>query len=349
LCRCPSYWNRNTETHRSIVTHYNYLLRTDPLITQPIAAIESLISVLSASPPSTTSETLSLLASYTATLKASVLNPIPISAGTDLFQRYILSTLQTQETPDFIGKRKRISASGGVQDSKAIRSHLLANSRLFVRRAKEARSRIAEVARRFVREGSTVITCGRSRVVAAVLNAAADAGIRFRAIYVEESHGPNHSSNSADVVKTLRRRDIPVATIPFAALATALPSVTFALVGAESIVENGGAISGMGTHQIGLLMRSVGKPLYVAAESHKFVRVYPLNGEDLPIGQGALEYRTEKDDDESDGKIEHEEGRRKGGNEGVDFTPPELITAIVTEAGVQTPGAVSEELIKIWY
>jgi len=213
-----------------------------------------------------------------------------------------------------------------------------------VQRAKESRGRIAAVARKFVRDGSTVLTCGRSRVVAAVLNAAADRGIRFRVIYAEDSHAPKPKSHATDVVGELRRRDVPVAVVPFAALATALPATTFALVGAESVVENGGVISSMGTYQMGLLMRSVGKPFYVVAESHKFVRVYPLNGEDLPTGQGALEFST---DDRGVGKGEHEEGKRK--DDEVDFTPPELIAAIVTEAGVQTPSAVSEELIKIWY
>lgn len=189
-----------------------------------------------------------------------------------------------------------------------------------------------------------MLTCGRSRVVAAVLNAAADSGVRFRAIYVEDEHASRPDGHSTDVVRELRQRDIPVATIPFAALATALSSTTFALVGAESVVENGGVISSMGTYQMGLLMRSAEKPLYVVAESHKFVRVYPLNGEDLSTGQGALEFST--DDARSEGNGEREEGWR---GDAVDFTPPDLIAAIITEAGVQTPSAVSEELIKIWY
>ena len=36
-------------------------------------------------------------------------------------------------------------------------------------------------------------------------------------------------------------------------------------------------------------------------------------------------------------------------DEAVDYTPPNLITALITESGVHTPSAVSEELIKIWY
>ena len=189
-----------------------------------------------------------------------------------------------------------------------------------------------------------MLTCGRSRVVAAVLSAAAENGVKFRVVFAQDSNDALYKG-SRDVVPELRQKDIPVATIPFAALAASLLSVTFALVGAESVVENGGIISGMGTNQMGMLAKSVGKPMYVVAESHKFVRVYALSGDDLPLGQNVLDFRTQSEEGEKD----HEEGKRKAEAEAVDFTPPELITALVTENGVLTPSAVSEELIKIWY
>lgn len=195
-----------------------------------------------------------------------------------------------------------------------------------------------------MRDGCTVLTCGRSRVVAAVLSAAAEDGATFRVVYAQDSNDAL-SRNSTGIVTELRRKDVPVATIPFAALAASLPHVTFALAGAESVVENGGIISGMGTNQMGILAKSVGKPFYVVAESHKFVRVYPLSGDDLPLGQKVLDFRTQSGEKEK----EHEEGKRNAEDETVDFTPPTLITALVTESGVQTPSAVSEELIKIWY
>lgn len=326
-----------------IVSSYNNILSADPLITKPVAAIESLISLLSASPPSTISETLSLLESATSELKASIPNSIALSAGTDLFQRYLISTLQ-QGSAQYAKSRGKRSSSGGGGDFTAIRAHLLANGRLFVQRAKESRGRIAKVAQRLVRDGCTVLTCGRSRVVAAVLSAAAEDGAKFRVVYAEDSDDVLPKS-STDIVTELRTKDIPVATIPFAALAASLPYVTFSLVGAESVVENGGIISGMGTNQMGLLAKTAGKPFYVVAESHKFVRVYPLDGDDLPVGQKVLDFRTQSGEEEK----EHEEGKRKSGDEAVDFTPPDLITALVTENGVQTPSAVSEELIKIWY
>lgn len=49
------------------------------------------------------------------------------------------------------------------------------------------------------------------------------------------------------------------------------------LVGAEGVVENGGVINKLGTYQIALCAKSLNKPFYVAAESYKFARLYPLN------------------------------------------------------------------------
>lgn len=180
--------------------------------------------------------------------------------------------------------------------------------------------------------------------MAAVLSAAAEDGAKFRVVFAQDSNDAL-STVSTNTITELRRKSIPVAAIPFSALAASLPHVTFALVGAESVVENGGIISGMGTNQMGLLTKCAGKPFYVVAESHKFVKFHPLSGNDLPHGQKVLDFWTESGEEDK----EHEEGKRKAGDEAVDFTPPDLITALVTENGVQTPSAVSEELIKIWY
>ena len=180
--------------------------------------------------------------------------------------------------------------------------------------------------------------------MAAVLSLAAHRGAKFRVVYVRD---PNEvpSRTPADIVTELRQKDIAVATIPFAALAASLSTITFALVGAESVVENGGIISGMGTNQMGLLVKSVGKPFYVAAESHKFVRVYPLSEDDLPLGQKMLDFSTQSREENED----FAGGKGESRAEAVDFTPADLITALVTENGVLTPSAVSEELIKMWY
>ena len=165
----------------SIVSYFKSLLRQDPEINQPVAAIESLIALLSASPPSTTSETLALIESSTSTLKASITPSLALSAGTDLFQRYIVSILQT----------------GSGSDFNTIRKHLLTNSNVFVERAKEARRSIARNGKHLVQDECVILTCGYSRVVSALLYEAANDGKAFKLIYAEASNSPSRSLVSA--------------------------------------------------------------------------------------------------------------------------------------------------------
>ena len=53
-------------------------------------------------------------------------------------------------------------------------------------------------------------------------------------------------------------------------------------VGAEGVVESGGIINKIGTATITMCAKMLNKPVYVAAESFKFVRMYPLNNSDVP-------------------------------------------------------------------
>ena len=366
----------------------------------PVAAIEALVSLLSQTPSlSTISETLDLLNSTASTLKRSIPNSISLSAGTDLFQRYIITTLQ------------RGGPASAAGDFGAIRSHLLSNGRLFVSRAREARRAIAGTARRFVREDSTILTNGGSRVVRDVLRAAAEAHTketgapRFKVIYVVGAPYSNQASfeegEGAATIAALRELHVPVATIPEAAVAYSMGKVTMALVGAEGVVENGGIISRMGSYQMAVLANAARKPLYVVVESHKFVRMFPLGQYDLGVEQNVLDFTTQQT-----GRVTSEGEASMVGDTGmltpkpeqsfvssrlastsreaevtdttplasdpkdyfgkqgssllerrdidqkmdaVDYTPPDLISALVTEAGVLTPSAVSEELIKLWY
>ncbi|KAH0087438.1 translation initiation factor-like protein eIF-2B subunit alpha, partial [Aureobasidium melanogenum] len=169
----------NKQQNFDVVDTYKRLLADDPELTMPVAAIEALVLALAHTPATTVSETLDLLSTLTAELKARIPNPISLSAGTDLFQRYIITTLQKP-------------SAGRNSDFDTIRTHLVQNGRLFVERAKEARDKIAGFGRHFVRDGNTVLTNGGSRVVGALLRSAAETSagfgaqgsIRFRVIYV---------------------------------------------------------------------------------------------------------------------------------------------------------------------
>lgn len=265
-----------------------------------------------------------------------------------------------------------------------------------MKRAKESRATIARFGRRFVRDGTVVLTNGGSRVVGALLKSAAEereGSVRFQVVYVQSSHpAAGKAEEGKAIVRELRGKGVPVATIPEAAVAYSMGKVDVVIVGAEGVVENGGIISRLGTYQIGVLARSAGKPFYVVAESHKFVRLYPLGQYDLPIEQKVLDFTTvvAGDGEDGDGEVRGVQGKGEvvdeswtaktpvvkerqeyfgetesprseaekgteggagagGQNDAVDFTPPDLITALITESGVLTPSAVSEELIKIWY
>ncbi|OQE32575.1 hypothetical protein PENFLA_c001G02590 [Penicillium flavigenum] len=325
-----------------IVATYNELLRSDADLTMPIAAIEALVLLLTHSASSTISETLDLLEKSTAHLKRSIPNPIGLSAGTDLFQRYLITTLQ------------RPGQLGPAGDFKAIRTHLLSNGRLFIRRAKESRDKIAAFGRGFIRDGSTILTNGGSRAVAALLQKAADeeggpSAVRFRVIYVlsstsQESKHPNEEPEGMETVRALRAKGVPVSTIPESAVAYSLGKADMVIVGAEGVVENGGIVSRMGTYQIGLLAKAIGKPFYVVAESHKFVRLYPLGQYDLPIEQQVVEFKSEEDLAEE--RKQQSPVDTNGDTpiklplcDSVDFTPPHLISALITDSGVLTPSA----------
>lgn len=355
----------------NIVSTYQSILAEDPELTMPVAAIEALVEAIAHSQVSTVAETLELLKRHTELLKASIPNPISLSAGTDLFQRYLITTLNRPASlnlePD--------------DDFRAMRNHLLSNGRLFVERAKAGREKIAAFGKHFIRDGATVLTNGGSRVVGAVLRRAAESStIRFKVIYVTSPSASTDSREGHQIVNDLRAHNVPVATIPDSAVAYSLGKVDMVIVGAEGVVENGGIISRLGTYQMGLLAKSKGKPFYVVAESHKFVRLYPLSQFDLPIEQKVLDFKVSSDVKESNGEkgdmdegvADMDTGRTKysGSNpdDSVDFTvslplinckshvtdipcsqPPDLISGIITESGVLTPSAVSEELIKIWF
>ncbi|KAK5121451.1 hypothetical protein LTR85_005284 [Meristemomyces frigidus] len=353
-----SVMQRGQDEPFDVVSTYHRLLSEDPELTMPVGAIEALILGLANTPASTVSETLDLVSKLTAQLKRSIPNPISLSAGTDLFQQYLISNLQ------------RPSAKG---DFDQIRSHLVQNGRLFVERAKAARETIAGFGRHFIRDGNTVLTNGGSRVVGSLLRSAAESSngngrgsIRFRVIYVvSPSSGSVEESESTANIAALRERDIPVATIPPTAIAYCMDQVTQCFVGAEGVVENGGIVSRLGTLQMATLAKAAGKPFYVVSESHKFVRLYPLGQQDLGIEQNIVDFRTAKGSesgterrevkDEGVADMEVETGSSKATGvaskpeDAVDYTPPHLISGIITESGVLLPSAVSEELIKIWF
>ncbi len=103
------------------------------------------------------------------------------------------------------------------------------------------------------------------------------------------------------------------------------------LTGAEAVAESGGIINKIGTYQMALLAGVKGVPVYVAAESYKFSRLYPMHQRDLSLSSDEVEI----------GSSSFEVPLN-------DYTPPENITLLITDLGVLTPAAISDQLIQLY-
>lgn len=245
------------------------------------AAIESLIEVLRNSTETTTTGTLVILNEQVAILKAQK-NPVSATAGCDLFMQYILYQLRLN--------------GGNIEK---IKQDLVKNPGKFRDRAEYARGKVANRGRHFVKNGATILTYGGSRCVGGVLlrAAAADAGPRgemidFRVIYVMNKVDEAESQKTID---GLRAKGIPVAQVSEAAVGYCMQKVNAVFVGAEGVVESGGIISRLGTYQIGVIAKKHARPMYAAAELHKFVRMFPLGQNDIPVDQNVIDFKTADD------------------------------------------------------
>ncbi|KAG6003636.1 hypothetical protein E4U21_001839 [Claviceps maximensis] len=323
------------DTENLAAPTYRDLLASDPDLTKPVAAIESLIALLNTVPFTTVYETLDTIKAHSDRLKASVANPVPLSAGTDLFLQYLVSSLKQQESGSRDSGSSSNSNSSDNNNFEAVRQHLLRNGRLFAQRAIAARNGVAESGWRFVKEGKCVLTHGASRSVTGLLaRAAENLKGKFRVVYVRSEA---RAQESDDVVRKLREMGIPVAEIPEAAVAHVmglLRQVHMVIVGAEAVTSNGGIISRIGTFQLAQLATTAKIPFYVAAETHKFARKFPWDQRDLGFQQHMLDFNTQTPS--------------KQPEDAVDYTPPALISNLITENGVHLPIYVFEQLLDIY-
>ena len=266
---------------------------------------------------------------------------IALASGCDLFLKYV--TRSFLELPDF----------------EACRQEVLERGERFADISLAARDRIAHVAADFIQEGMTVLTHGWSRVVASVLLQASQTK-HFDIVILEGR--PDAAGARAAKFYAEHSSSIPTTVVLDSAMGYMMEKVDIVLVGAEAVVENGGCVNKMGTYALASCAMAHGKPFYVASESYKFARLYPLNQRDLPhMGNVPLEcfdtttLNNTKDDNGNDSKLTAIE---KGQislpknvqleNPPCDFTPAKFITLLFTDLGVLTPSAVSDELIRLY-
>uniref|UniRef100_A0A7S2RC42 Translation initiation factor eIF2B subunit alpha n=1 Tax=Eucampia antarctica TaxID=49252 RepID=A0A7S2RC42_9STRA len=276
---------------------------------------------------------------------------IALASGCELFLRYV--TRCFLELPDFT----------------ACIAQVLERGERFAGISLAARDRIAQVGRSFIQDGQTVLTHGWSRVVASLLLKASKRK-QFEIIVLEG----RPDASGAKAAKIFADAGIPTTVVLDSAVGYVMERVDLVIVGAEGVVENGGIVNKIGTYATAIVARELGKPFYVAAESYKFARLFPLNQSDLPESMdahtrldfvdtaswnatgGLVGKKSDKDniDDKEQqnssvpGLVKLSESAIKVKNPKCDYTPAKYITLLLTDLGVLTPSAVSDELIRLY-
>ncbi|NWQ92935.1 EI2BA factor, partial [Burhinus bistriatus] len=302
-----------------LIETFRAQLRDDPDVASAVAAIRALLGFLKQDQGETIQGLRSSLLAAINTLSR-VDSSVAVSSAGELFLRFI--SLTSLEYSDY-SKCKEIMIERGE---------------IFLRKVSLSRNKIAKLCHPFIRDGARILTHAYSRVVLRVLEAAVESKKRF-SVYVTESQ-PDQAGqvliNLQKMAKALRKLNIPVTVILDAAVGYIMEKVDLVLVGAEGVVESGGIINKIGTNQIAVCAKAQNKPFYVVAESFKFVRLFPLNQQDVP---DKFKYKADTLKTSQNLTEEHP---------WIDYTLPSLITLLFTDLGVLTPSAVSDELIKLY-
>ena len=325
------------ETHPALVDLQNHLsVDSNQRMALPVAAIKSLLGVIQRSNSYTmmglqeelrqASEVmLKWAASNTSLINRST---IALSSGCELFLKYV--TRCFLELPNFDECKEQVLERG----------------ERFAGISLAARDRIAELGQEFIQDGQTVLVHGFSRVVTALLIKAA-VHKHFQIIVLEG----RPDAGGARAAKVYNDAGIPCTVVLDSAMGYVMERVDLVIVGAEGVVENGGVVNKIGTFALGVMAKELGKPFYVAAESYKFARLFPLNQADLPDSNSKRLNFVDTTSFEKNGtpcnqvdlsdQIEVE-------NPPCDYTPAKYITLLFTDLGILTPSAVSDELIRLY-
>ncbi|CAI9740908.1 translation initiation factor eIF-2B subunit alpha-like [Octopus vulgaris] len=299
------------KTKEDILKYFDEGIRNEPENSTAVAAVKTLLEIVKGSDATTLTELLRSLEDAEKYLDVRDENGISVRSACQLYLRFI--TFTSLEFQDFQECRRRLVERG----------------ELFLEKVTKSRDKISKLCKPFLRDGMTILTHSRSRVVLQVLKEAARDKKRFN-VFVTESR-PNESGRV--LCNELKKANIPTLLILDAAVSSVMPDVDLVLVGAESVVESGGIINRIGTFNIALAAKAFNKPVYVVAEFFKFARFFPLTQKDLPK---KFEYKASL---ENDTDLKHP---------AVDYTPPNYMTLLFTDLGILLPSAVSDELIKLY-
>jgi ribose 1,5-bisphosphate isomerase len=182
---------------------------------------------------------------------------------------------------------------------------------------------IAAYSARLVTDGDRILTHSYSSTVMAALR---EIALKRKNIGVTVTRsGPGRTGERT--VREMAATGMPLTFIDDTAAGIYLAEVSKVMVGADRICADGTLVNGAGTYQIALACRRAGIPFHVLCETLKFDSRSKGNEVDL--------------EEKEPGEVADLSSLPPGilvRNPYFDTTPPDLITAVVTENGILTIG-----------
>jgi translation initiation factor 2B subunit (eIF-2B alpha/beta/delta family) len=192
----------------------------------------------------------------------------------------------------------------GDRDLDPLRAFAILRGEKLIKTRKGALNRVAEHVSQVVEDEDILMSCSDSATIVLSLKTARLAGKEF-GVYVAESRTSDGKAYGEAMAEKMRTEQIPVKVIPDdpKAIGDSMAKSTKAMVGADSIMDNGSLINGSPTLVIAETAKQRQIPFYVVCETTKF---------------SALRLA----------------GRHLWLEEGFEVIPPHLITRIITEEGI---------------
>ncbi|KAJ0988487.1 hypothetical protein J5N97_006843 [Dioscorea zingiberensis] len=194
---------------------------------------------------------------------------------------------------------------------------------------------ISEQAVEHIHQNEVILTLGRSRTVKEFLCAAKEKKRSFR-VFVAEG-APRYQGHV--LAKELVAKGLQTTIITDSAVFAMISRVNMVIVGAHTIMANGGVIAPVGLNMVALAAQRHAVPFVVVAGSHKLCPLYPHNPEvllnDLKSPADLLDFGEFSDC--------MDYGSRDGSpllhvvNPTFDYVPPNLVSLFITDTGGHNP------------
>ncbi len=222
----------------------------------------------------------------------------------------------------FVSRMEQGEADG--LDLEGMKAALKETRDSFFAWAENALDKVAQYGAEKVSDGDRIFMYSMSSTVWRIFKVAKEQGKEFEVVVTESRPG----NEGLWTVTEMDKLGIPVSVSIDACIGELIPDCAAVFVGADVISASGHALCKMGTYPSALVAKASGTPFYIAADTLKFDTATLIG---LPYRNEPI-HRHEVLDDS------YPETAKVVGNL-FDETPPELVTAIITEVGILHPAA----------